>query len=170
MLVAYRNHLPILNDDVFIEDTARIIGDVEIGEGSSVWFYAVVRGDIQPIRIGARTNLQDHVVVHVTRERYDCSIGDDVTVGHRATLHGCRIGNRCLIGIGAIVLDGADIGDDCMVAAGALVTPRTVIASGSVVMGQPGKIVRQIRPEEIEHIRQSGAAYCEYARFYRGVA
>src|SRR5262245_5758993 len=118
MLLAYRDQYPRVAPGAFIEETARVIGDVEIGEQSSIWFYAVVRGDINAIRIGARTNLQDHAVVHVTRDRFSTYIGDDVTVGHRAVIHGCKVGDRCLIGIGAILLDGVEIGDECMIAAG----------------------------------------------------
>ena len=123
MLKTYRGTSPQIAPDAFIEDTAQVIGDVIIGEMSSLWFHVVVRGDVNFIRIGDRTNVQDGTVIHVSHKTHPTWIGDDVTIGHNVTLHGCRIGNRCLIGMGAIVMDGVEIGDDSMVAAGALVVP-----------------------------------------------
>lgn len=167
MILPYLDQMPRIAGSAFVEETARVIGDVEIGADSSIWFYAVVRGDIHSIRIGERTNLQDHVIVHVTRDRYGCSLGDDVTVGHRAVIHGSRVGDRCLIGIGSTLMDGVEVGDECIIGAGALVPPRTVVPAGSVVMGQPGRVVRSIRPEELEHIRRSALNYRDYAANYR---
>jgi gamma-carbonic anhydrase len=127
MLIPFFESTPHLEGEVFIEDSARIIGDVRIGHQSSVWFNVVVLGDVNHIRIGERTNIQDGSVVHVSHKTHPTFLGNDVTVGHNVTLHGCTIGDRCLIGIGAIVLDGAVIGDDCLVAAGSLIAPGTRI-------------------------------------------
>jgi carbonic anhydrase/acetyltransferase-like protein (isoleucine patch superfamily) len=155
---------PVLGRDVFIAETAVVIGDVHVGDQSSVWFGTVVRGDCFPIRIGARTNVQDNVVVHVTGGASMTTIGDDVTIGHTAVVHGCTIGDRCLIGIGAIVLDDATIGEDSLVGAGALVTPETVVAPRSVVIGRPGRVVRVANEEDVARIRDSAARYIGYAR------
>lgn len=166
MLLSFDGKSPRLGESVFVESTARVIGDVEIGPESSVWFQTVVRGDVHFIRIGARTNLQDHTMVHVAKGRHPTIIGDDVTVGHRVVLHGCTIGNRSLIGIGAIVMDGVEIGDECLIGAGALVAPRTIIPSGHLALGQPAKVVRPLRPEEIEKLRKSAIDYCRLAATY----
>src|SRR3984957_16722589 len=155
---------PTLGRDVFVADNATVIGDVHLGDGASVWFGAVLRGDYYPIRVGARSNLQDNVVVHITAGHASTSIGDDVTVGHSAVIHGCTIGSRVLVGMGSIVLDGAVIGDDSFIAAGSLVTPRTVIPARSFVLGRPARVVREARPEELEAIRGAHTLYASYAR------
>src|SRR5579859_1654371 len=128
--------VPVLGRDVWIAETATVIGDVVLGEQANIWFGAVVRGDYMPIRIGARTNVQDNAVVHITHETAKTTIGDDVTVGHGALVHGATVGNLCLIGMGAIVLDGAVIGEGSFVAAGTLVTPGTNFPPRSFVMGR----------------------------------
>jgi len=166
MIRAYKAILPRLHETVYVEESASIVGDVEMGEGSSVWFNAVVRGDVHFIRIGKRTNIQDNSVLHVTRDTHPLILGDDITVGHSVTLHGCTIKDRCLIGMGAVVLDDATIGEDSIVAAGALVTEGTVIAPGSLVMGMPAKVVRELSPEERERILRSAKNYVGYARSY----
>jgi carbonic anhydrase/acetyltransferase-like protein (isoleucine patch superfamily) len=151
------------------------VGEVEIGEQSSVWFQVVIRGDVNSIRIGARTNIQDHSMLHVTRPNQKGGassgaklvIGDDVTVGHRVTLHGCTVGSRVLLGMGAIVMDGAEIGDDCIIGAGALVTQGTKIPAGSLAMGVPAKVVRPLKPEEIAFLKKSAANYVGDAADYR---
>ena len=167
-LQPYRGVRPTLGADVFVADTARVIGDVHLGASSSVWFGAVVRGDVHPIRIGARVNVQDGAVIHVTSGRHATHIGDDVTIGHMAVLHGCTVEARALIGMGAIVLDGAVIGEEAMVAAGALVPPGKVIPARTLAVGQPAKATRELGPEELAHVRSSGAHYAalaaEYAR------
>jgi carbonic anhydrase/acetyltransferase-like protein (isoleucine patch superfamily) len=127
-----------------------------------------VRGDVNHVRIGARTNLQDLTVVHVTSGRHPTVIGDDVTVGHRAVLHGCTVRDRCLVGIGAIVLDGAVVGPDAMVGAGALVPPGMVVPPRTLVLGSPAKVKRELTPEEIASLRTSAANYAGYAARYRG--
>ncbi|MGC3999610.1 MAG: gamma carbonic anhydrase family protein [Anaeromyxobacter sp.] len=157
---------PRLHPSVFVMEGSAVIGDVEIGEGGSLWFGAVVRGDVNAVRIGARTNLQDQCVVHVTSHTHPTTLGDDVTVGHRAVLHGCTVKDRCLIGIGAIVLDGAVIGPDAMVGAGALVPPGMVVPPGTLVLGQPAKVKRPLTPEELAHLPVSAAHYVAYAAQY----
>src|SRR3972149_6367775 len=122
MLKPYKGILPRIDESAFMEDSARIIGDVEIGAHSSIWFNAVVRGDVHYIRIGSRTNVQDNCTLHVTKDTYPLIIGNDITIGHGVILHGCTIKDRCLIGMGAIILDNAEVGEDCIIGAGALVT------------------------------------------------
>jgi carbonic anhydrase/acetyltransferase-like protein (isoleucine patch superfamily) len=145
-----------------------VVGDVELGEGSSIWFQSVVRGDVNRIRIGARTNIQDHSTVHVTGGTHPTVVGDDVTVGHRVVLHGCTVKDRCLVGIGAIVLDGAVVEEEAMVGAGALVPPGMVVPSGTLVLGAPAKVKRTLSDEERAFFRTSATRYAGYAARYRG--
>lgn len=166
-ILKFKDTIPHIAQDVFLADGSKIIGDVVIGEKSSIWFNTVVRGDVHYIRIGKKTNIQDLSMVHVAASKYPAIVGDEVTVGHRAIIHACQIGDRCLIGMGAIVMDGAEIGDDCIVAAGSLVTEGTKVPPGSVVKGLPGKVVREIRPEELNWIKQSAQNYFELAKQYR---
>jgi len=158
---------PRLHGSVLLMEGSTVIGDVEIGEGSSLWPGAVVRGDVHSIRIGARTNLQDRAVVHVTTDTHPTVIGDDVTVGHGAVLHGCTVRERCLIGIGAVVLDGAVVGPDALVAAGALVPPGAVVPPGSLAMGSPARVARQLTDRERAHLLESAAHYVELSDRYR---
>jgi carbonic anhydrase/acetyltransferase-like protein (isoleucine patch superfamily) len=167
MVGAYKGISPRLHPSVLLMEGCTVIGDVEIGEGSSIWPGAVVRGDVHRVRIGARTNLQDGAVVHVTTDVHPTAIGDDVTIGHKAVLHGCTVRDRCLIGIGAVVLDGAVVGPDAMVGAGALVTPGTVVPPGSLFLGAPAKARRQLTGEEQTGLRTSAAHYVELAARYR---
>jgi carbonic anhydrase/acetyltransferase-like protein (isoleucine patch superfamily) len=155
---------PKIHPSCFIEDSAQIIGDVELGEDSSIWFNTVVRGDVNVIRIGRRTNIQDLSMIHVLKDRYATSIGDEVTVGHHVVLHGCRIGNRVLVGMGAILMDDVEVGDDCIVAAGALLTPGTKVPPGSLVVGSPAKVRRPITAEERAWLSTSAQNYVDYAR------
>jgi carbonic anhydrase/acetyltransferase-like protein (isoleucine patch superfamily) len=161
---------PALGRDVFLADSATVIGDVRIGDDAGIWFGAVVRGDYFPIAIGARTNVQDNAVVHITAGSAATSIGDDVTIGHGAIVHGCTIGDACLVGMGSIVLDGAVIGSGSLVAAGSLVTPGTVIPPRSFVLGRPARVTRPASDEEVARIRESAALYVGYARDYRASA
>jgi len=161
---ALKGIAPTLGKGTFVAPTASVIGDVVLGDESSLWFGTVVRGDVFPIRIGARTNVQDNAVVHVTGGKAATTVGDDVTIGHIALIHGCTIGNRCLIGMGSILLDGAVIEDDCLVAAGSLVPPRMRIPTRSLVMGRPARVVRVLDTGDLEHIREAGALYVGYAR------
>lgn len=166
-LRAFQGRLPTVDPSAFVEDSAQIIGDVTLGPRSSVWFNSVVRGDVHWVRIGADTNIQDLCCLHVTREKYSLTVGARVTLGHSVTLHGCVVGDDCLIGMGAIVLDGAEIGPGCLVAAGALVTPGTRIPAGSLVMGSPAKVRRTVTDEERALIAASAASYVRYAEQYR---
>jgi carbonic anhydrase/acetyltransferase-like protein (isoleucine patch superfamily) len=165
---AYGEKTPRIAASVFLAEGSVVTGDVEIGEHSSLWFGTVVRGDVYPVRIGARTNLQDLTVVHVTAGKHPTRIGDDVTVGHRAVLHGCTIQDRCLVGIGAMVLDGAVVGPDAMVGAGSLVPPRMVVPPGKLALGSPARVLRDLTPEELASLRDSAARYVNYAATYRG--
>lgn len=166
MLKSFRGISPQVASTAFIVETAALIGDVTVGEQSSIWFNVVVRGDVNYIRIGERTNIQDGSVVHVTHKTHPTLIGDDVTIGHNVTLHGCRIGNRCLIGMGAIVMDDAEIGDDAMIAAGALVVPGTVVPSGTLFAGSPAKQKRLLTEAEIAGLKKSAENYLGYTRSY----
>ena len=157
---------PAIGAGVFVAETAAIIGDVEIGEQSSVWYGTVVRGDDMPIRVGARTSLQDNTVIHVTAGRYGTTIGSDCTIGHNAIIHACIVEDHCLIGMGSIILDGAKIGRGSLVGAGALVTPGTDIPPGSLVVGSPAKVKRPVNEKEREQILYGAAHYVELARRY----
>ncbi len=170
MILGFEEHRPRIPDDAFVAPDATVLGRVTIGPGSSVWFGAVVRGDGHDVTIGARTNLQDRVVVHIATDRLPTIVGDDVTVGHGAVLHACTVGSRVLVGIGAIVLDGAVLEDDCMIAAGAVVTPGTRIPAGQLAVGAPAKVVRPLRPAEREHLLASAANYVALAARYLGGA
>jgi carbonic anhydrase/acetyltransferase-like protein (isoleucine patch superfamily) len=161
---ALKGVTPKLGRATFVAPSASVIGDVVLGDESSVWFGTVLRGDVFPIRIGARSNVQDNAVVHVTGGQAATSLGDDVTIGHMALIHGCTVGNRCLIGMGSTVLDGAVIEDDCLVAAGSLVPPRMRIPTGSLAMGRPARVVRVLSPADLEHIREASTLYAGYAR------
>src|SRR5262245_5801197 len=167
MIATFRGLAPSIDPTALVTASAVVIGDVVIGAESSLWFHTVVRADVGPIRIGARTNLQDHVTVHVVGGRFETTIGDDVTIGHRAIVHGCTLGNRVLVGMGAIVLDGAVIGDDCLVAAGALVTPGMNVPAGMMVLGNPARVVRALREDERAALVASAANYVGYAAEYR---
>lgn len=167
MIIAFGDTRPMVDTTAYVQATAQVIGDVTIGAGSSVWFHTVLRGDVFPIRIGARTNVQDNSTVHVSTGRHATILGDDVTVGHNVVLHGCTVGDRCLIGIGAIVLDGTTIGEDCLIGAGALLTPGTVIPPGHLVLGSPAKVVRPLRDGERAHIARSARNYVLAGERYR---
>ncbi len=144
-----------------------MVGDVEIGPGSSVFYGSVLRGDVHGIRVGARTNIQDQCVLHVTAGRFACVLGDEVTVGHRAVVHGCEIEDGALIGVGAIVLDGAHVGTEALVAAGAVVTPGSRIAAGTLALGIPAREVRELSAEERALQRERALTYVETARAHR---
>ncbi|HYO53539.1 gamma carbonic anhydrase family protein [Archangium sp.] len=163
----FRDKTPRVHPSCFIEDSAQVIGDVELGEDTSVWFNSVLRGDVNAIRIGRRTNIQDLTMIHVTSTRYATAIGDDVTVGHHVVLHGCTVGNRVLVGMGAIVLDGVEIGDDCIIGAGTLLTSGAKIPPGSLVVGSPGKVKRAITEEERAFLLESAKHYVHTAADHR---
>jgi len=167
MLIALEDLAPVVHPSAYVHSSAHVIGDVHLGAESSVWFHSVLRGDVHRIRIGARTNIQDNSTIHVTHDRHATVVGDEVTVGHNVILHGCTVGTRCLIGIGAIVLDRCVIGDECLIGAGALLTPGTTVEPGHLVLGSPARVIRPISDAEREHLRQSAAGYVANAARYR---
>ncbi len=166
MLRAFRGITPTIATSAFIEETAAVIGDVIIGSESSVWFNAVVRGDVHYIRIGHRTNVQDLCLLHVTNDTYPLTLGDDITVGHHAVLHGCTVKNRVLIGMGAVIMDGAVIEEDCIVGAGALVTEGMHVPTKSLILGTPARIKRSLTDDELKWIKESALNYIRYAQYY----
>ena len=170
MLRSFKGITPKIAPSAFIEESAQLIGDVEIGEESSVWFNCVLRGDVYHIRVGDYTNIQDGAVIHVTTGTYATIIGNYVTVGHGVVLHGCTIQDRCLIGIGSIVLDNVTIGEDSLIGAGSLVTPGTVIPPRSLVMGAPARVRRSVTQEEVARIDLHWRNYIEYKNAYKGEA
>ena len=167
MIINYKDKFPDISDTCFVAETADIIGDVKIGDNSSIWFKTVVRGDVNYIRIGNNTNIQDNSVLHVNTDTHPLIIGDNVTAGHMVILHGCTIKDRVLVGMGAIVQDGAVIESDTMVAAGSVVTQNTHIPSGKLVMGIPAKVKRDLTDEEKEDIKQSSYNYVKNSEAYR---
>ena len=154
---------PVVHGSVFVAKGAIIAGDVEIGERSSIWFGCVLRGDVNRIRIGARTNVQDLTTLHVTSGTHPTIVGDEVTIGHRVVLHGCTVKDRCLVGIGAVVLDGAVVGPESVIGAGALVPPGMVVPPRTLVMGAPAKVRRELTAGELEALRSSAENYVGYA-------
>jgi gamma-carbonic anhydrase len=166
MLRPFRGRRPVVDPTAFVDDSAQVIGDVEIGAESSVWMNAVIRGDVNTIRIGRRTNVQDGSVVHVMHDTHPTVIGDDVTIGHGAIVHGCTVANRVLVGMGAILLNGASIGEDAIVAAGALVTEGTVMPPRSLVMGAPARVRRALTDDEVRFVLESAANYVRYRLDY----
>src|SRR6185295_1451149 len=166
MLLDYKGKLPKLGERVFIAEVAVIVGDVEIGDHSSVWFNAVVRGDVNYIRIGKHTNIQDGSILHVMKDQYPLILQDYVTVGHGAMLHGCEVASHCLIGMRATILNNAKIGQHCIVAAGAVVTERAVMPERSLIMGIPAKVKRPLTDEEVTHIDEYAKRYYQYKETY----
>lgn len=164
VLRAFGDLRPRLHESVWVAPGAVVVGDVEIGRDSSVFYGAVLRGDVHHVRIGERTNIQDQATLHVTADRFPTWLGDEVTVGHRAVVHGCRVDDGALIGIGAIVLDGAEVGAEALVAAGAVVRPGEVVEAGTLVAGIPARSIRPLRPEEIQLQRARARRYVETAR------
>ena len=166
MIRTFQGIKPTVPQSCFIEDTAVVIGDVVMGEECSAWFHAVIRGDVNYIRIGNRTNVQDLCMLHVTHDTHHLIIGDDVTIGHNVVLHGCTIHNRVLVGMGAIIMDGAVIGEDSVVGAGALVTEGTIVPPKSLILGSPAKVKRPVTEQELAWIRESAQNYIRYSRQY----
>ena len=159
MIRAFRSVTPTIHPSAFVDVSAQVIGDVHLGPESSVWMNVVVRGDVHSIRIGSRTNIQDLTLVHVMRDTNTTVIGDDVTIGHSAVIHGCTIENRCLIGMGAILLNGCRIGTGSIIAAGTLVPEGMIIPPGSMVMGVPAKVRRPLTPDEDASILRYAEGY-----------
>jgi len=166
MILPYDGSVPKIAADVFVAEGAVVIGNVTIGSGSSIWFGTVVRGDVESITIGARTNIQDNSVCHCETGLWPLKIGDEVTIGHRAIIHGCTIENRALIGMGAIVMNGAVVGAESVVGAGAVVTEKMVVPPRHLVLGMPAKIARKLNPEEVGLLQFSAAHYYELAQSY----
>jgi gamma-carbonic anhydrase len=168
MILPFQSKQPGIHPTVFVAEDAVIIGDVTIGEQSSVWYGCILRGDVNYIRIGKRTNIQDATVIHVSSKTNPTVLEDEITVGHRVTLHGCHVESNCLIGIGSIILDGARIGKNSLVAAGALVTPGVLIPERSLVMGSPARVKRELTDEEVEKYSRNWKNYVELSKTYRG--
>lgn len=166
ILRSYKDSSPKIATDVFVAQNAVIIGDVEIGSQSSIWYNVVLRGDVECIRIGKRSNIQDGTVVHVTANRFGTYIGDDVLVGHNAVIHGCTLENGAFVGMGAIVLDGCVVEGGAMVAAGALLTPGKRVKSGELWGGNPAKKMRDLTPEQIAGLKAGTDHYVDVASVY----
>ena len=166
MIIPFDNKSPLVHPTAFVAENAMVIGDVEIGEDSSVWFGSVIRGDVNYIRIGARTNIQDHTIIHVNTGTHPTILEDEITVGHRVTLHGCYVESGCLVGIGSIILDGVRIGNQSLIAAGSLLTPNTQIPPRSLVMGAPAKVKRALTDDELANISRNWQSYVDLKNKY----
>ncbi len=167
MIKSFRDKHPQIHETAFVAENAIVIGDVEVGEEASIWFGSIIRGDVNYIRIGARTNIQDASVIHVSSKTHPTILEDEITVGHRVTLHGCYIETGCLIGIGSIILDGAHVGKNSLVAAGSLITPNTHIPPRSLVMGSPAKVKRALTEEERADLPRFWKNYVALLNEYR---
>jgi gamma-carbonic anhydrase len=168
MIKKFQEKAPKIHESVFIAENAVIIGDVEIGEGASIWYGCILRGDVNHIKIGAKTNIQDMSMIHVSRGKdYPTIIEEQVTVGHSVTLHGCYVEKGSLIGIGAIILDGARIGANSLIAAGSLVTPNTIIPPRSFVLGSPARVKRELSDEEIQDLQRFWQNYVKLSETYK---
>ena len=174
MIRSYNGIQPTVPDSAFVDDTALVLGEVTLGEDSSIWPMTVLRGDVNRIEVGPRSNIQDGTVVHVAHDGPFCPggfptvIGADVTVGHRAVIHACSVGDRVLVGMGAVIMDGARVGDDSIVGANALVPPGKELAGGYLYVGSPAKPARPLTERELEHLRYSAAHYVRLAASHRG--
>jgi carbonic anhydrase/acetyltransferase-like protein (isoleucine patch superfamily) len=166
MLRPYKGTLPRVHPTAFVDQSAQVIGDVELGEASSIWMNCVLRGDVHWIRVGRRTNVQDGTIVHVMSGTHPTAIGDDVTIGHGAIVHGCTLKDRILVGMGAILLNGVEVGEDSIVAAGTLLPEGTRIPARSLVMGSPGRVRRELGDSDIASIREYAQRYVQYRLDY----
>ena len=167
MLRPYRGQVPRVHPSAFIDDSAQVIGDVEIGEESSVWMCVVIRGDVNRIRIGRRSNVQDGTIVHVMKDTHPTVIGDNVTIGHGAVVHGCTIEDQCLVGMGAILLNGVVVGSGSIIAAGTLLPEGTQVPPRSLVMGSPGKVRRTLSDADLDEIQMYADRYVAYRLDYQ---
>src|ERR1700739_244073 len=170
MIRSHRGRMPKIDASAYIDPQAVVIGDVTIGEFSSVWPCTVIRGDVHWIRIGKRTNIQDGCVLHVMKDTHPLILGDAVTIGHGVVLHGCTIESRVLIGMGSVLLNGARVGEGSIIAAGTLVPEGTVVPPGSLFMGHPGKFRRTLTPEDQASIQAYADRYVEYSETYKAEA
>lgn len=166
-IIPFKDRFPVVNASAFVAPTAWITGDVIVEADVSIFFGGVLRGDLQPVRIGKGTNIQEHAMVHTTGGRSPAIVGEYVTVGHRAIVHGCSIGNRCLIGMGSIILDDTVIEDDCLIGAGSVIPEGRRIPSRSLVLGMPGKVVRELSDEEVANLPSGAFQYIEVGRTYK---
>ena len=166
MIKTFNGIEPKIHETAFITDDALVIGDVVIGEDASIWFGSIVRGDVNYIRIGARTNIQDATVIHVSSRTHPTVLEDEITVGHRVTLHGCHVESRCLIGIGSILMDGVRVGAQSLVGAGSLLTPGTQIPPRSLVLGSPARVKRELTEDELTFLDRSWRNYVELKAKY----
>lgn len=166
MILPFKDKYPLTGKNILITDTAVVIGDVVLGEECSVWFNAVIRGDVNYIRIGERTNVQDGCVLHVTNGKYPLIIGKDVTIGHNATVHGCTLKDNILIGMGAVILDNSVINSNSIVGAGSVVKENFEVPEGVLAAGVPAKIIRDLNEDEIKNISQSALSYVAYSKEY----
>lgn len=169
MIYQFEDRKPSLPEEYYVADSASVIGAVTLHNQTSIWFGAVLRGDIEPIMVGERSNIQDNSVAHTSRNR-PVILGDDVTVGHKVTLHGCRVGNNCLIGMGAILLDGCEIGDNCIIGAGSLIGMGKKIPTGSLAVGSPARVIRTLSEDDISDIRKYAERYVALQTRYRAGA
>mgnify|MGYP002717021750 FL=1 len=167
LIMPHHGKSPAIHESAFIADTAVVIGDVEIGEQSGIWFGCVVRGDVNVVRIGARTNIQDGVVIHVASKGQGTYIGDDITIGHMALLHACTLENGCFVGMRACLMDGSYVETGGMVAAGALLTPGKRVRKGELWAGTPARFMREVTPEELDFFPRSARQYVDLAASYR---
>jgi carbonic anhydrase/acetyltransferase-like protein (isoleucine patch superfamily) len=167
LILPHKGITPTIDASCFIAPNATVIGDVVIGAGTSVWFGCVIRGDVHEIRIGARTNIQDGTIVHITGGKFGTYIGSDITIGHGAILHACTLEDGCFVGMGAVVLDGVVVETGGMVAAGAVVTPGKRVKSGELWAGNPARMMRSLKPEEIDFFPRSAENYKSLADRYR---
>lgn len=167
MILPYQSKFPLIKKNVFICDGAVIVGDVVLENDVSVWFNAVIRGDVNYIRVGAKTNVQDNVMLHVTYKKYPLEIGESVTIGHNAVVHGCKVHDRILIGMSAVLLDRCIVNSDSLIAAGTVVREGYEVPSGVLVAGVPGKIIRDLTDDEIAKIKQSAENYLYYVSEYK---
>jgi carbonic anhydrase/acetyltransferase-like protein (isoleucine patch superfamily) len=161
----YFHHTPKLGERVFAAEGAKIIGRVDLGDHVNIWFNTVIRADVNFIKIGKNSNIQDLCMLHVT-ELNSLTIGENTSLGHSVVLHGCKVGSGCLIGMGTIVLDGAEIGNNCLVAAGSMVTPNKKFPDGSMIKGRPASVERMLTPEEIERVSNHYKSYLNYKEQY----
>lgn len=166
LIRAVRGLSPQIADSAFVAENAVIIGDVVVGEKSSIWYNVTLRGDVMPLRIGRETNVQDGTVMHGTHGKFGCTLHDRVTIGHQVLLHGCEVGSGSLIGMGSIVMDGARIGEHCLVGAGSLVTEGKAFPPRSLILGRPAKLIRELTNEDIQLLEESADNYLLYATWY----
>lgn len=169
MILAYKGISPKVPASSYVAPNATLIGDLELGEQTGIWFGAVLRGDVMPLRIGARTNIQDNSVVHATGGWHPTIIGEDCTVGHAVIVHGCTIGDRVLVGMGSIILDAAEIGSDTILGAGSLVTTNAKIPSGVLAVGRPAKVVRELNEKDFQSIRAAAEIYVQKIDEYKSL-